>query len=348
MKALPQFEIHDDGNKKMGTFSRDFSDDSTEDLYMEAEDYFFEFEYKKCKDLLRKIILKDPMYHEAYLLLSSIFTAEDDFSEAEKELKKGLSVWESSIPENFNGEIPWGFIENRPYLTLLHELSGLLDKSEKTDEAITISEKLLALNSNDNQGVRWIIGNLYLKAEKTDLAEKFLKKTVNEYPPNRYSYALLLILRNKRWDAIQQLRLAFTENIYIYEHLSFKAPIVPYDIFENSDMEGIGEAVYYLESMGHFWMQKQEELFFMEQIIKHPTVIIELNNIFNLKHELNNMVYDFPYQDDFSDEESELDLDFTNEAREEIFKEIESIKKRINTASSKKILKDLDSFLNDF
>ncbi len=346
MKALPQFETYEDEKKKMGSFSWNSSDLAIEDLYMEAEDHYFEYEYDKSKKLLNKIILKDPLYSNAYLLLSTLSSIENDFEQAEKVLKKGLNIWESSIPEDFDGEIPWGFLENRPYLTLLFEMANLTDKAGKPEEAITYAEKVLTYNPDDNQGVRWVIGNLFLKANKYGQAEKYLKKTAGEYPPNRYSYALLLMLNQKRWDAVSQMRMAFVENIYIYEHLSFKAPIVPYDIYETSNLNGIEEALHYLDTMGHFWMQKQEELFFMEQIIKHPVVIIELNNIFNLKHELNDVVFDFPYEDDFSDDPDDIDSNLMNEAREEIFKEIDAIKKSIDTTSSKKILKDLDSYLN--
>jgi tetratricopeptide (TPR) repeat protein len=351
MKALPQFEAYEDDKKKMGSFSWESSDHSIDDLYMEAEDLYFEFEYEKSKKLLNKIILKDPLYSNAYLLLSTLSYAENDFEQAQRDLNKGLNIWESSIPEDFDGEIPWGFLENRPYLTLLFEMAILTDKAGKPEEAITYADKVLKYNPNDNQGVRWVIGNFFLKANKYDQAEKFLKKTAEEYPPNRYSYALLLMLNQKRWDAVSQMRMAFIENIYIYEHLSFKAPIVPYDIFENSNLNSIEEAIHYLDTMGYFWMQKQEELFFMEQIIKHPVVITELNKIFNLKHELNGVLFDFPYEEDFFDDlddtdSDDIDSDIMNEAREEIFKEIDTIKKSINTTSSKKILKDLDSYLN--
>lgn len=344
MKALPQFEVYDDGDQKIGSFNRDDSDHSIEELFMDAEDYFYEYEFKKSKELLNRIILKDPLFHEAYLLLSSLYATEENFEEAKSTLKKGINIWESRIPEDFKGEIPWGILENRPYLTLLYKLSDLADIIGNTDESIQIAEKLLKYNPNDNQGVRWFVGNLYLKTDNYDKAEKNLKKTADEYPPNRYSYALLLFLKKQRWDTITQLRLAFIENIYIYEHLSFKAPIIPYDMFESSNLHGIEEASRYLEMMGHFWMQQQEALFFMEQVIKHPTVIFELNNIFNLKHELNNIPFDLPFDEDYSDELDDRDIDFLSEAKDEIFNEIQAAKKRINTTSSKKILKELDDY----
>lgn len=343
MKALPKFEIYEDDQPKTGCFSWDSHEESIEELYMEAEDHYYELENEKAKKLLQKVIQKNPLFHEAFILLCSIAATEQNYDQAVDELNKAINIWESAIPENYDGQLPWGFYENRPYLTLLFELADLYDFIGETDKSINLSESILSYNPDDNQGVRWTLGNLYLKSNKPDEAEKYLKKTAVEYPPNRYSYALLLWMNNKRWDAVTQFRFAFIENIYIYEQLTFKAPVVPYDVFELTNLHGIEGAVEYLNKMGHFWMQHEEALGFMELLKSHPVVITELNDIYGLKHELNILPYDIPFdeEEDFED----IDMDFMNDTRKELFDEIESIKKQITASTSKKILKELDEFI---
>lgn len=349
MKALPKFETFENDRPETGCFIWDPPDESIEDLYMEAEDQYYELENSKAKKLLQKIIRENPLFHEAFILLCSIHASEDKYDEAVNELEKAIRIWESAIPENYDGQILWGFLENRPYLSLLFELADLYDFMGETDKSIKLSESILAYNPDDNQGVRWTLGNLYLKSNQSEKAEKYLKKTAGEYPPNRYSYALFLWLNKKRWDAITQFRLAFIDNIYIFEYLTFKAPLIPYDIFETTNLHGIQGAVEYLNKMGPFWMQHQEALGFMEILKSHPVVISELNDIYSLKHELNILPNDIPFEeeDDFDviDEGIDMDTDFMHDTRKELFEEIESIKKQVTVTSSKKILKELDEFI---
>jgi hypothetical protein len=69
----------------------------------------------------------------------------------------GLRIGELSLGEDFNGVLPWAFVDNRPFLRCMHGYGSCLWRLERFDEAGRIFQKMLWLNPTDNQGVRFII-----------------------------------------------------------------------------------------------------------------------------------------------------------------------------------------------
>lgn len=76
--------------------------------------------------------------------------------------------------------VPWGIIENRPYLRALSNLALVLTESRQHTEALAIYERLLALNPDDNQGVRWLIGLSYLRAGDDQRTVEAFERTCTE------------------------------------------------------------------------------------------------------------------------------------------------------------------------
>jgi len=69
----------------------------------------------------------------------------------------GLRIGELSLGDDFTGVLPWGFIDNRPFLRCMHGYGLCLWRLGRFDEAEHIFEKMLWLNPSDNQGVRFLI-----------------------------------------------------------------------------------------------------------------------------------------------------------------------------------------------
>lgn len=67
----------------------------------------------------------------------------------------GIRIGELSLPLGFNGLLVWGQIYNRPFLRCLHGYGLCLWRLEKFAEAQQVFERVLSLNPNDNQGVRF-------------------------------------------------------------------------------------------------------------------------------------------------------------------------------------------------
>jgi hypothetical protein len=72
----------------------------------------------------------------------------------------GVRIGELSLGDGFAGVLPWGRIDNRPFLRCLHGFGLCLWRLGRDDEAAAVFEKLLWLNPADNQGVRSLLAQV--------------------------------------------------------------------------------------------------------------------------------------------------------------------------------------------
>ena len=67
----------------------------------------------------------------------------------------GMRIGELSLGAAFDGVLPWGWIDNRPFLRCMHGYGLCLWRLGKTSEAAAVFERMLWLNPSDNQGGRF-------------------------------------------------------------------------------------------------------------------------------------------------------------------------------------------------
>jgi len=72
----------------------------------------------------------------------------------------GFRIGELSLGEGFDGLLPWGRIDNRPFLRCMNGFGLCLWRLGRFDEAGRIFDRMLWLNPTDNQGVRFLIGEV--------------------------------------------------------------------------------------------------------------------------------------------------------------------------------------------
>lgn len=69
----------------------------------------------------------------------------------------GVRIGEHSLGSDFAGLLPWGYVDNRPFLRCMHGFGLCLWKFGRFEEAARVLERMLWLNPSDNQGVRFLI-----------------------------------------------------------------------------------------------------------------------------------------------------------------------------------------------
>ena len=78
--------------------------------------------------------------------------------DAIRHYEAGFRIGELSPPNSFDGLLPWGWIDNRPFLRCMHGYGLCLWRLGRFEEAGRIFDRMLWLNPSDNQGVRGLIG----------------------------------------------------------------------------------------------------------------------------------------------------------------------------------------------
>jgi tetratricopeptide (TPR) repeat protein len=69
----------------------------------------------------------------------------------------GVRIGELSLPPDFDGLLPWGHIDNRPFMRCLQGYGLCLWRLDRFEEAERVFNRMLWLNPSDNQGVRFLI-----------------------------------------------------------------------------------------------------------------------------------------------------------------------------------------------
>lgn len=77
--------------------------------------------------------------------------------EAIRHYEVGLRIGELSLGDDFEGVLPWGHINNRPFLRCMHGFGLCLWRRGRFEEAGRVFGRMLWLNPSDNQGVRFLI-----------------------------------------------------------------------------------------------------------------------------------------------------------------------------------------------
>jgi hypothetical protein len=80
--------------------------------------------------------------------------------QAIRHYEAGFRIGELSLGEGFDGLLPWGWIDNRPFLRCMHGFGLCLWRLGRFKEAARIFDRMLWLNPSDNQGVRFLINEV--------------------------------------------------------------------------------------------------------------------------------------------------------------------------------------------
>jgi hypothetical protein len=85
----------------------------------------------------------------------------------------GVGIGDQALGPGFTGMLPWGTLDNRPFLRCLDGSGIALWRLGRLSEAEAVFERMLVLNPNDNQGARFNLldvrgGRSWKEAEERD------------------------------------------------------------------------------------------------------------------------------------------------------------------------------------
>lgn len=147
----------------------------------------------KAVKLAREALKISPDCADAYVLLAE---ADAKTVEAARNYyQKGVEAGERALgPEMFeeNAGHFWGMLETRPYMRARQGLAEVLWFLEEDEAAIAHYKDMLRLNPNDNQGIRYLLADCLLEAERDGELEDLLEQYPDDASANwMYNRALL-------------------------------------------------------------------------------------------------------------------------------------------------------------
>jgi len=109
--------------------------------------------------LLMKMLAEDLRCLDAHAHLGN-FAFERDPKQAMRHYRVGSAIGALSLGADFDGVLPWGHVDNRPFLRCLHGVGLCFWRLGDLEQAVKTFTRMLWLNPSDNQGERFNLANV--------------------------------------------------------------------------------------------------------------------------------------------------------------------------------------------
>ncbi len=226
--------------------------EQAQDLIFEA----LETVGKKRLELTEQALKISSDCADAYVLLAE---------EKAQNLEEAVSLYESGVKAGeralgkkiFQEEAGhfWGTVETRPYMRARAGLAQCLWLMGKREEAISHYQELLKLNTNDNQGIRYLLAVSLLEMGKIDALEELLGQY--DEPTAAWLYTKALVAYVKQGDSAEArnlLKKACDYNPHVVSYLLGEKNL-PKELPQRIGFGDKDEAVNYAAEFGTGWHQ---------------------------------------------------------------------------------------------
>lgn len=243
-----------------------------EEQFDQGIDLMAEGRDAKAEKIFRAVIRACPHHIDAHHHLALLLFNRADLLKALKTWIASVQIGSNCLPEEFiraKGRLEWLWIENRPYLRACNGLGCCFLMLEEFDSARRIFNNLLAMNPNDNQGVRALAIKaafaMALPAEALKICSRYRGDCLVD---TLYGRPLALFQMGKRAQAKKELAKAVNTYPLVARELLKKRHRVPKnDSSARITMGGADEAYDYWMNLGEYWKQTQGALDFLMEAL---------------------------------------------------------------------------------
>lgn len=229
--------------------------------------------------LLREVVAECPDHIDAIYHLSLIYGEQGRETEAYVFCQAAVGIGLQAIPRQFdwrNSKLEWWNHDNRPFMRAYHSLGIWRVEQCKYDDAIEIFKRLLSVNPNDHQGVRyWLPICWFEKGELSKIIFHCRMYSDDIAPEIHYSEALALARIGRDKDARAALENCVSELPLVGKELlkekHFKPPQsqLPRSLENCVTHGGADQAYYYWKSFGKYWSDSESAMELLNQVVKN-------------------------------------------------------------------------------
>jgi tetratricopeptide (TPR) repeat protein len=170
-------------------------------------------------------------------------------------LRRALAIVEQAMAGHPSATLPWLFTENRPALRLIFRLTHVLEAKGEDDESLAIKERLMALNPNDNHGLRSEVMNARLRAGRDEAALTLAARYPDDILPEiAYGRVLALFRLGRLDEAASALRDCGERKSKVLDYLVRARVRKPKLHPDRVTLGGEDEAWFYREAMREVWL----------------------------------------------------------------------------------------------
>jgi tetratricopeptide (TPR) repeat protein len=230
------------------------------DEFYEAIDLWHMGQEGLAEQELRRLVDAFPEFIDAHHHLALLLEEAGREREAFQIWREVVSLGLNCLPEEFEtsqGHLPWFILENRPFLRVYHALGLEVLENGEVERALAIFLEILAMNPNDNQGVRELAIGCYFALGRPEGALEICGR----YPDDAlegvmYGRALALYQLGREEKARGALLQAIEAMPLIARELVKKRHRRPKDLDPaHVTYGGADQAYYYWVDQGQYWSE---------------------------------------------------------------------------------------------
>jgi pentatricopeptide repeat protein len=157
---------------------------------------------------LEAALAKNPRHIDAIVELAQLY---DDDNTAFLFLSRAIEFGEEDLEDELRNDAGhfWGLHHTRPFMRAKQAIAERYFEAEELINAAYEMEEMLRLNPNDNQGMRWMLMEVYCRMDRLDDAERLLR----EYPEDGMPFLPFtgLLIRFRKVGDSPELRISLRE-----------------------------------------------------------------------------------------------------------------------------------------
>ncbi len=189
-------------------------------------------------------------------------------------LERSVAILERALadaePAAAPARLPWAMTANRPALRSLYRLHEIAVLGGRDSDARRLAERLLAINPDDNHGVRCWLANACLKAGDADACLRLVEAYPDDVSPElRFGAALALYRLGRARSATEALESAHRETPRITRYLLAKRIARPALSEHGVSFGGDDRGWLYREDMRSTWTATPGALEWAAKVLQH-------------------------------------------------------------------------------